>query len=84
MIICPSLNWNDKVGMQLPTCLFILLVDIVDVILLNEIIFDHGLPHVDPCPPNHLGFVVYLFHSMPQAQLGPNVVLKNLKHLKNI
>jgi hypothetical protein len=70
--------------MQLPTCLFILLVDIVDVILLNEIIFDHGLPHVDPCPPNHLGFVVYLFHSMPQAQLGPNVVLKNLKHLKNI
>ncbi len=70
--------------MQLPTSLFILLVDIVDVILLNEIILHHGLPHVDPCPPNRLEFVVYLFHRVPQAQLGPNVVLKNLSHLGNI
>jgi hypothetical protein len=26
----------------------------------------------------------YLFHRVPQVQLGPNVVLKNLKHLRNI
>jgi hypothetical protein len=59
-------------------------INIVDVILLNDIIFHHGVPHVDPCPPNCLGFVVYLFHYVPQAQLGPNVVLKNLRHLGNI
>jgi len=70
--------------MQSPTSLLMLLVNIGDVILLNEIIFHHGLPHVDPCPPNRLGFVVYLFHCVPQVQLGPNVVRKNFRHLGNI
>ncbi len=84
MIICPSLNQDGGVGMQPPTSFLILLVDIGDVILWIEIIFHHGLPHVDPCPPNRLVFVVYLFHRMLQAQLPPNVVFENLKHLGNI
>jgi hypothetical protein len=70
--------------MQLPTSFLILPINIGDVILSNEIIFHHELPQVDPCPPNRLVFVIYLFHHVPQAQLGPNVVLKNLKHLENI
>jgi hypothetical protein len=68
MTICPSLNGDGEVGMQLPTSFLMLLVNTIDVILLNDIIFHHGLPHVDPCPPNCLGFVVYLFHRVPQAQ----------------
>jgi hypothetical protein len=84
MTICPSLNWDGRVGMQPTTSFLMLLFDMGDVILLNEIILHHGLPHVDPCSPNCLEFVVHLFHRVPQAQLGPNVVLKNLKHLGNI
>jgi hypothetical protein len=68
MTICPSLNGDGKVGMQLPTSFLMLLVNTIDVILLNDIIFHHGLPHVDPCPPNCLGFVIYLFHRVLQAQ----------------
>jgi hypothetical protein len=48
--ICPSFNQDGEVGTQLPTSFLMLLVDIIDVILLNEIIFYHGLPHIDPCP----------------------------------
>jgi hypothetical protein len=84
MTIFPSLNQDGGVGMQLPTSFLVIPIDIGDVTLSNEIIFHHGFPHVDPCPPNHLMFVVYLFHCVPQVQLGPNVVLKSLKHLGSI
>jgi hypothetical protein len=66
------------------TSFLVLLIEISDVILLNEIFFRHGLPRVDPCPPNRLVFIVYLLHHVPQAQLGPNVVLKNLRHSGSI
>jgi hypothetical protein len=84
MIMCPSLNQDGGVGMQWPTSFLVLPIDINDVILSNEIIFHHGLPQIDPFPPNHLMFVIYLFHHVPQVQLGPNVVLKNLRHLGNM
>jgi len=84
MIICPGLNQDGGVGMQPPISFLVLSINIDDVILSNEIIFHHVLPQIDPCPPNHLMFVVYLFQCVPQVQLGPNVVLKNLRHLGSI
>jgi hypothetical protein len=53
--------------MQLPISFLTLLVDVGDVILWNEIIFHHRLPHVEPCPSNRLVFVIYLFHHVPQV-----------------
>jgi len=59
-------------------------VQIGNILLPNKTISCHGFSYIVPCPRNCLVFILYLFDGVTKAQLGPNMIFKNLGHLWNI
>jgi hypothetical protein len=68
----------------MPISYFMFSIQIGNILLFNKIIMLHSFSCIDLCPPNCLTLVVYLFVSVTQVQLGPNMTLKILGHLWNI